>query len=53
MMYVLSTSAGVRVPCLRWSPGQVMVEISTAFTVQALCIMFAHTATVNLANQKW
>lgn len=51
-VFVFFTSAGVRVLCLRWSPRQVIVKISAAFTVQALCIMFAYTATVDLANQK-
>lgn len=46
------TSAGVRVLRLCWSPWQVIVEISAALTVQSFCIMFAHTAAVDLADKK-
>lgn len=45
------TSACVWVLHLGWSPWQVVVEISAVLTVQALCIVFAYTATMNLANQ--
>lgn len=46
------TSAGVRVPRLCWSPGQVVVEIPAALTVQTLGVVFAHTATVDLKDQE-
>lgn len=45
------TSAGVWVLSLGRPPRKVMVEIPAALTVQALCVVLAHAASVDLANQ--
>lgn len=48
----VATSTGVWVVCLGWSPWQVVVEISAAFAVQTLRVVFAHAAAVDLANKQ-
>lgn len=46
------TLAGVSVAPLGRSPGQVIVEVITLLTVQALCVVVTHTPAVNLDNRR-
>lgn len=45
------TLAGISVVALRWSPGQVVVEIIALFTVQSFGVVVAHTPAVNLIKR--
>lgn len=38
--------AGISVTALSWSPGQVIIEVITLFTVQSVGVVFAHTPPV-------
>lgn len=42
------TLAGISVASFSWSPGQVVVEILTPFTVQTFGVVVTHAVTVNL-----
>lgn len=42
------TLAGVGVSSLRRSPRQIVIKVLTTLTVQALCVVVAHTATMDL-----
>lgn len=44
----LLTAAGIGAGALSWAPGQVMVEILAALTVQSLCMVLADAAPVHL-----
>lgn len=49
--FALLTLAGVTVASLSWSPGQVIVEVITLLTVQALGVVVTHTPAVNLKQR--
>lgn len=49
MLVAVTLLAGIGVASLSWSPGQVMVEILTLFTVQTFGVVITHAVTVNHA----
>lgn len=44
------TPAGMTVAILSWTPGQVMIEILTLFTVEASSVVFADAGPMNLGG---
>lgn len=50
--FAVLTLAGMSVASLGWSPGQVIVEVITLLTVQALGVVVTHTPAVNLKQRR-